>query len=79
MSITVVSGQAALWVERCRQNIQNFRACRATMTAVEQIEFIRTQYAILHVLRNVAAGNAYLHGTQHPTPAPGPAGDGAPA
>jgi hypothetical protein len=75
MSSVIVPGQAALWVDRCRQNIADFAVRREGMSVDEQVQFIREQYTILRVLCNVTNGDAYLQGTQLPSqvsmPVPG--------
>jgi len=66
MSATMIPDQVALWADRCRQNIAEFSLRRHALSVQEQIEFVRTQYAILRVLCGVAKGDAYLQGTRLP-------------
>ncbi|MBC8427266.1 MAG: hypothetical protein H8D97_00050 [Proteobacteria bacterium] len=50
------------WIERCKDNMVNFKNNYKNMTIEEKVDFSRRQYYLLYLLNNVLTGKSKLEG-----------------
>lgn len=53
---------AEAWLIRCDKNIEVFKTTMDSLTTADKIDFIRSQYAILSVIRKALKGEVKFQG-----------------
>lgn len=51
-----------LWLERCRENIDNFNLIYRSLSKEDKLKYIRYQYYLIKIINNVLDGKTKISG-----------------